>query len=90
MRKYEGSNGVGGAVMPTPLRSGDQFSRTEFLRVWEEHPEIKFAELIGGVVYMPTPVARQHGVTDCHTSGWLWVYHAVTRPAPKRVPMRRR
>ena len=82
MRKHEHANGeatrTGGSMDAPPLLPGDHLSRAEFLRRWEQHPEIKFAELIGGVVYMPSPLTRQHGVTDNRVSGWLWVYHAHT------------
>ncbi len=46
-----------------PLAAGDVLGREEFLRRWEASPEIKKAELIGGVVYMP-PVGVEHGDTD--------------------------
>lgn len=38
-----------------PFDAGDRLSRTEFLRRWEAHSEIKNAELIGG--------ARLYGFT---------------------------
>jgi Uma2 family endonuclease len=79
MRKHEHTNGGGGGVDAPPLQAGDRLTRAEFLRIWEQHPEIKFAELIGGVVYMPSPLSRKHGVTDNRISGWLWVYQARTR-----------
>lgn len=81
MRKHDLMNGNGGGVIVDdvpPLCAGDKLTREEFLRRWEQHPEIKFAELIGGVVYMPSPLPRIHGVTDNHVSGWLWVYSAQT------------
>ncbi len=79
MRRYEPMNGNGGAAVEAPpLQAGDRLTRAEFLRRWEEHPEIKFAELIGGVVYMPSPLSRLHGVTDNLAGAWLCVYHAAT------------
>ena len=83
MRKHDltngnGSPGAGIAVKPPPLQSGDRLTRDEFLRRWEQHPEIKFAELIGGTVYMPSPLTRLHGVADNLAAGWLLVYHAET------------
>jgi hypothetical protein len=30
----------------------------EFLSRWERMPDVKFAEFIDGVVYMPSPVTR--------------------------------
>ena len=82
MRKHDPSNGSNGAAIaladPPPLERGDRLTRAEFLRIWKQHPEIKFAELIGGVVYMPSPLTRQHAITDTDTAGWLWVYRTHT------------
>src|SRR5579884_567609 len=61
-----------------PLRMGDVLTQEEFLRRWEAMPELKFAELIGGVVYMPSPLGFGHGRTDFHVAGWLGVYAAAT------------
>ncbi|MEW5989232.1 MAG: Uma2 family endonuclease, partial [Chloroflexota bacterium] len=48
-------------VGPPPLNPGDHLSRAEFHRRYEAHPEITKAELIEGVVYMPSPVRiEQH------------------------------
>lgn len=82
MRKHDPSHGYNGAsptaLEPPPLHPGDHLTRAEFLHIWEQHPEIKFAELIGGVVYMPSPLSRQHGTTDNLATTWLGVYHAHT------------
>ena len=81
MRKHDVANGNGSTpaiVEPPPLRTGDQLSRAEFMARWEQHPEIKFAELIGGVVYMPSPLSRKHGVTDTKVGMWYGVYEAHT------------
>jgi Uma2 family endonuclease len=61
-----------------PLRAGDELTREEFLRRWEANPRIKLAELIGGIVYMPSPVSVDHGGTDSDVGAWLGVYHAFT------------
>ncbi len=61
-----------------PLIPGDFMSRAEFLRHWEAMPELKRAELIRGVVYMPSPLSRPHAVTDKNTGCWLGVYEAAT------------
>jgi len=37
------------------LESGDRLSRAEFHRRYEARPDLKRAELIGGVVYVPSP-----------------------------------
>lgn len=61
-----------------PLTTGDHLSRDEFLRRWEAQPDVNRAELIGGRVYMPSPVSSDHGQMDRWISGWLAVYQAAT------------
>lgn len=61
-----------------PLAAGMRLSRAEFLRRWELHPEIKNAELIGGRVYMPSPVSLEHGLSDDDIGGWLFTYRVNT------------
>ncbi len=61
-----------------PLAAGMRLSRAEFLRRWELHPEIKKAELIGGRVYMPSPVSRDHGSADDDLGVWLGYYRVQT------------
>jgi Uma2 family endonuclease len=66
------------AQQTPPLEAGDFMTRDEFMRRWEAHPEIKFAELIRGIVYMPSPLSLDHGGTDRDVAGWLAVYQAAT------------
>ncbi len=61
-----------------PLAMGDKLTREEFLYRWEMHPEIKRAELIGGIVYMPSPVSFDHGNADNTVAGWALAYRAAT------------
>src|SRR5260370_10407939 len=61
-----------------PLGAGDKLTRAEFLRRWEAHPEIKNAELIGGIVYMASPVSVEHGDMDGDVGTWLGTYKAAT------------
>jgi Uma2 family endonuclease len=62
-----------------PLEAGDHLTRCEFERRYEARPEIKKAELIEGVVYMPSPVrAKSHGEPHSHVITWLGVYRAAT------------
>ena len=63
---------------PEPLIAGDRLTREEFLRRWEAMPGLKRAELIGGVVYMSSPLQRKHSVMEHSLSGWLSVYEAAT------------
>jgi Uma2 family endonuclease len=60
------------------LIPGDFLSRDEFLRRWEGMPHLKRAELIRGIVYMPSPLGREHGSMDFHVATWLGVYKAAT------------
>src|ERR1700712_3772983 len=60
--------------MPPPLREGDRLTAKEFLRRWEAMPGLKFAELIDGIVFMPSPVSRNHGSYHADLGGWLWLY----------------
>jgi hypothetical protein len=65
-------------VVP-PLRHGDRLTRAEFERRYEAMPHIKKAELIEGVVYMPSPVrAKQHGEPHGDLVALLWNYRHAT------------
>ncbi len=61
-----------------PLSSGAKLSREEFLSLWEAHPEIKRAELIGGIVYMPSPLSVDHGAPDLRVHCWIGNYLSQT------------
>ena len=61
------------------LRAGDRLTRAEFERRYAAMPHVKKAELIEGVVYMPSPVTQQdHGGPHFDVIGWLAVYRAGT------------
>jgi hypothetical protein len=61
------------------LENGDHLTRDEFERRYDAMPELKKAELIEGVVYMPSPVrADQHGKQHARLNGWLLVYQGST------------
>ncbi len=63
-----------------PLNAGDRLSRAEFERRYEAHPEIKKAELVEGVVYVPSPLRFQtHSRPHVAIVGWLAAYEAATR-----------
>ena len=61
-----------------PLVEGQRLTRDEFLRRWEAHPEINKAELIGGTVFMPSPLSVEHAVMDSDVGGWLLAYRSAT------------
>ena len=61
------------------LRAGDRLTRAEFERRYAAMPHVKKAELIEGVVYMPSPVTQEdHGGPHFDVIGWLAVYRAGT------------
>lgn len=57
-----------------PLQSGDRLTRIEFHRRYSQHPEIKKAELVEGVVYVASPVSLQHSEPHTDSVIWLGVY----------------
>lgn len=58
-----------------PLEAGDRMTRAEFHRRYLEHPEIRKAELIEGVVYLPSPVRYdQHAEPHGLVTRWLSAY----------------
>jgi len=61
-----------------PLQAGDRLSRAEFERRYEAMADVKKAELIEGVVYMPSPVTEGHGNPHFRLITWLGVYEAGT------------
>src|SRR5262249_5685877 len=62
-----------------PLENGDQLTRAEFERRYEAMPHLKKAELIEGVVFVPSPVRlNQHGSPQAALIGWLTNYWAST------------
>src|SRR5271157_5855135 len=62
-----------------PLENGDRLTRAEFERRYEAMPELKKAELIEGVVHMPSPVRqRYHGRQHSHLNFWLCAYEGST------------
>lgn len=65
--------------MIPPLENGDCLTRAEFERRYEAMPQVKKAELIEGVVYVPSPVRhRLHGRPHTHIMTWLGQYEAHT------------
>jgi Uma2 family endonuclease len=62
-----------------PLESGDRLTRSEFERRYEAMSRLKKAELIEGVVYVPSPVRLSlHSRPHIHMASWLATYEART------------
>ncbi len=75
-------NGLAGSPLPgdndiPPLEPGDQLTREEFERRYEARPHLRKAELIEGVVFMPSPVrVYRHGMPHADLITWLGNYRA--------------
>ena len=66
-------------VAPPPLVVGERLDQPEFHRRYEAMPPGTRAELIGGVVHMPSPVGREHG--QAHVPAIVWLsYYAEGTP----------
>src|SRR5688572_19761617 len=62
-----------------PLQNGDRLTREEFERRYDATPNLKKAELIEGVVYMPPPVSYlDHGAPHFDVITWLGLYRIDT------------
>ena len=62
-----------------PLVAGDRLTRFEFERRYLAMPDINKAELIEGIVYMPSPVRlTRHGQQHLFLAGWLSYYLSKT------------
>ncbi len=66
--------------IPTPiLETGDVLSREEFERRYHLMPKVRKAELIEGVVHMPSPVRWDyHAAPHAKIIGWLVQYSTTT------------
>ena len=62
-----------------PLRDGERLTREEFELRYHAMPEVKKAELIDGVVHMPSPVRiLSHATPHFLLGTWLTVYFGHT------------
>src|SRR5437764_279277 len=62
-----------------PLEEGQRLTREEFERRYDAMPHLKKAELIDGVVHMPSPVRLdQHGEPHSDLVTLLGVYKMLT------------
>ena len=70
---------MGSPLLKSPeLTTGMRLDLDEFLARWESLPGLKRAELIEGVVYLPSPVSSEHCRYEHFLSGWLWLYAEAT------------
>ena len=65
-------------AVPPPLEPGDHLDQPTFHERYEAMPPGTHAELIGGVVYMPSPAKMPHGRFNSRVAYWLGVYEEAT------------
>src|SRR6266851_963876 len=61
-----------------PLEPGDNLDQKTFHARYEAMPDGTRAELIEGVVYMPSPLKNPHGRGHSRVMHWLVSYQATT------------
>jgi Uma2 family endonuclease len=69
--------GAGNGRVPT-LENGDRLTRPEFERRYAAMSRVRKAELIEGVVHMPSPVSEEHAGLHFNLITWLGFYRAAT------------
>ena len=75
-----GTGSPAGSTCAPVLENGDRLTRAEFERRCEARPDLKKAELIEGVVHMPSPT-RSAGHAKPHAATMLWLgTYAVATP----------
>jgi Uma2 family endonuclease len=63
---------------PVELNTGDRMSRAEFHRLYEQTPPEFRAELIGGTVYVASPLKRRHGTNHLPLGSLFFLYEGQT------------
>ena len=78
-------SGAPGPAPPRPpasavpaLENGDRLTRCEFERRYAMRPDLKKAQLIEGIVYMPSPVSFVHAEAHAAINSVLGLYAAST------------
>ena len=66
-------------VLLPPLAAGQQLDQPTFHQRYEAMPEGTWAELVGGRVYMPSPVRSEHGDSDDLIAYWCVHYRRKTK-----------
>ncbi|HEX5273105.1 MAG TPA: Uma2 family endonuclease [Gemmataceae bacterium] len=63
---------------PVELENGDRMTQPEFHRLYEQAPEGFCAELIGGIVYVSSPLKRRHGTSHPALTTVFFAYQGHT------------
>jgi len=66
------------AMTLPPLVAGQRLDQPTFHDRYEAMPPETRAELVGGIVYMPSPMSTNHGDESHRVSGWLFHYELHT------------
>ena len=66
------------ALASPPLVAGQRLDRVTFHERYERMPPNTRAELIGGVVYMPSPLSSGHGFVNIPVAYWIGHYQGST------------
>jgi Putative restriction endonuclease len=61
-----------------PLVKGERLEERDFHKRDEAMPPSTRVELVGGVVYMPSPMSSDHGDERRNVAGWLFHYQRKT------------
>jgi Uma2 family endonuclease len=61
-----------------PLEAGQRLKQPEFHARYHAMPPGTRAELVGGVVVMPSPLVNRHGIVDAGATLWLGTYKSRT------------
>jgi Uma2 family endonuclease len=61
-----------------PLEAGQRLDQAEFMRRYELTPPGFKAELIGGIVHVPSPIRNEHGISSFDVIVWLGYYRDRT------------
>jgi Uma2 family endonuclease len=63
---------------PVELYTGDRMTQAEFHRLYEQTPEDFRAELIGGIVYVSSPLKLRHGTNHLPLGTLFFAYQGHT------------
>jgi Uma2 family endonuclease len=63
---------------PVELNTGDRMTQREFHRLYEQTPDGFRAELIGGIVYVSSPLKRRHGTSHPALTTVFFAYQGHT------------
>jgi Uma2 family endonuclease len=67
------------SAAPPPLRAGERLTQAEFERRYQAMPHVKKAELIEGVVSMPSPARYEsHAEPHAQIMFWIGTYYIAT------------